>query len=185
MRISVFGGSAPKPNEPAYREAYRLGQLIGQAGHTVLTGGYIGTMEAVSQGAAEAGGHVIGVTCDEIEQWRSIGPNQWVMEEIRFPSVRERMFTLIEECDAAFALPGGVGTLAEIAVMWNQMQTSAIPARPLFLIGEGWKNTINQFSESFPSYIPPAHRRLITFSMNVETAFWLFSNMTKSELRFD
>jgi uncharacterized protein (TIGR00725 family) len=177
MRISVFGGSAPKPSEPAYQEAYRLGQLIGQAGHTVLTGGYIGTMEAVSRGAAEAGGYVIGVTCDEIETWRQVGPNQWVQEEVRFPTVRERMFTLIEECEAAFALPGGVGTLAEIAVMWNQMQTRAIQVRPLILIGEGWENTFKHVFESFPEYIPQNHRPLITFAPGVDTAFERLSEL--------
>ena len=68
MRISVFGGSSPKPGEIAYEQALLLGKLIGEAGYIVLTGGYIGTMEAVSRGTAEAGGHVIGVTCDQIEE---------------------------------------------------------------------------------------------------------------------
>ena len=148
MRISVFGGSSPKPQEPAYQEAYILGQLIGKAGHTVLTGGYIGTMEAVSRGAAEAGGHVIGVTCDEIESWRSVGPNPWVKEEIRIPTLRERVDKLISACDAAFALPGGVGTLVEIAVMWNMIQTQAITPRPLILIGQGWKKTFTLWIEA-------------------------------------
>lgn len=39
--------------------------MLAERGHIVLNGGYIGTMEAVSRGAAEAGGHVIGVTCEE------------------------------------------------------------------------------------------------------------------------
>ena len=110
IRITVFGGSQPKPGEPAYEDALRLGSLIGQAGYTVLTGGYIGTMEAVSRGAAEAGGHVIGVTCDEIEAWRPVKPNPWVTEEMRFPTLHQRLFALIDNCDAALALPGGVGT---------------------------------------------------------------------------
>ena len=73
-RITVFGGSKPRPSQPAYQEALLLGQLLGSQGYTVLTGGYIGTMEAVSRGAAESGGHVIGVTCDEIERWRPVAP---------------------------------------------------------------------------------------------------------------
>ena len=83
MNISVFGGSKPKEGETAYSEAMELGKLLAQRGHTVLTGGYIGTMEAVSRGASEAGGHVIGVTCEDIEDWRGVRPNQWVKEEIR------------------------------------------------------------------------------------------------------
>jgi predicted Rossmann-fold nucleotide-binding protein len=74
VRISVFGGSSPKPGEAAYDQAYQLGKLIGEAGFTVLTGGYIGTMEAISRGTAEAGGKVVGVTCDQIEAWRPVAP---------------------------------------------------------------------------------------------------------------
>ena len=111
-RVTVFGGSTPRAGEPAYEEALQLGRLLGQKGCVVLTGGYIGTMEAVSRGAAENSGHVIGVTCDEIETWRQVGPNKWVQEELRFATLRERLYALIENCDAAIALPGGIGTLA-------------------------------------------------------------------------
>jgi uncharacterized protein (TIGR00730 family) len=180
MRITVFGGSAPKPDEPAYQEAYRLGKLVAEAGHTVLTGGYIGTMEAVSRGASEAGGHVVGVTCNEIEAWRPVTPNPWVKEEIRFPTVRERMYRLIEDCEAAFALPGGVGTLAEIAVMWNQIQTQAIPPRPLILIGGGWKEMFEGWFAVNGVYVPPDHRRLLSFAPDVDTAFNHLVQLTKS-----
>jgi len=50
-----------------------------------------GTMEAVSRGAAEAGGHVIGVTCEDIEKWRPIGANAWVKEEWRKKTLTERL----------------------------------------------------------------------------------------------
>ena len=171
MRITVFGGSAPKQGSPAYQQAYRLGQLIGAGGHTALTGGYIGTMEAVSRGCAEAGGHVIGVTCDEIEAWRPVKPNQWVQEEMRYPSLNARLLTLINECDAAIALPGGVGTLAEIVMMWNQMQTAAIPTRPLILIGEGWAEMIEALYRGQDSYIPETHRTQVHLAGDVESAF--------------
>jgi predicted Rossmann-fold nucleotide-binding protein len=52
VRVTVFGGSKPKVGESAYEDAFQLGSLLGKAGYTVLTGGYIGTMEAVSHGAA-------------------------------------------------------------------------------------------------------------------------------------
>ena len=114
MRVSVFGGTHTRPGEKDYDEAVRLGRLLGERGCTVITGGYIGVMEAVSRGAAEAGAHVIGVTCDEIERFRPGKPNAWVKEEQRFPDLVQRLNALIEGCDAAIALPGGVGTLAEI-----------------------------------------------------------------------
>ena len=171
MKITVFGGSSPLPAQPAYENALHLGQLIGAAGHTVLTGGYIGTMEAVSKGAALAGGRVIGVTCDEIEAWRAVKPNAWVQQEMRFPTLRQRLSALIENCDAAIALPGGAGTLAEIALMWNQMQTAAIPTRPLVLVGPAWQLTFETLFTSLTEYIPEPHRRLLTFCLDGTAAF--------------
>lgn len=152
-------------------EAYRLGKLIGGAGHTVLTGGYMGTMEAVSRGAEESGGHVIGVTCDQIEDWRPQPPNRWIQEEMRFPMLRERLYALIENSDAALVLPGGVGTLAELAVMWSQMQTKATPPRPLILVGKAWQDMFNDFVEKFGSYIPETSRDLVELAPDIETAF--------------
>jgi hypothetical protein len=166
--VTVFGGS--RPDEAGYAEALRLGRLLGQAGFAVLTGGYIGTMEAVSRGAAEAGGHVIGVTCDEIEAWRPVAPNRWVEEERRCATLRQRIAALIEGCDAAIALPGGPGTLAEITEMWNHLLIGAIPPRPLILVGPGWRATFEQFYRSFESYIPPEQRRWVIFAAGVEQA---------------
>ena len=49
MKISVFGGSQARDGSDAYAQAVALGSLLAQHGHTVLTGGYMGTMEAVSR----------------------------------------------------------------------------------------------------------------------------------------
>ena len=173
MRITVFGGSSPKPGEPPYQAAYELGRLIGQDGHTILTGGYIGTMEAASRGCAEAGGHVIGVTCEEIEAWRPVTPNLWVQEEIRRETLKERLFALIEECDAAIALPGGAGTLAEIALMWNQIQIQAIPVKPLVLVGSGWRLTFETLLSQQEMYFAPAYRELLGFAEDIDQAYQL------------
>jgi len=170
VRITVFGGSEPQPGDQAYLEAYRLGQLLGAAGHTVLTGGYSGTMEAVSRGAAEAGGRVIGVTCDQIEAWRPVGPNPWVQEEMRFNTLRERLFALIDQCDAALVLPGGIGTLSEMAAMWSQLQTGGIPRKKLILIGPEWERVMEVYFSSFAAYVGENHRALLAFAPHVEAA---------------
>jgi len=171
LRITVFGGSSPKPGEAAYDQAYQLGKLIGEAGFTVLTGGYIGTMEAVSRGVAECGGRVVGVTCDQIEKWRPVSLNDWVQEELRYATLKDRLYALIDNCDAALVLPGGIGTLAELAVMWSQLLTGAITPRPLIFIGSGWREVIDQFLTQFDDYVPENYRPLITFAPNVTEAF--------------
>lgn len=170
MNVTVFGGTLPKPGQPAYDEALRLGRLLAQRGCTVLTGGYMGTMEAVSRGAAEAGGHVIGVTCTEIERWRSATPNAWVKEEWRRETLQDRMTALMDYSEAALALPGGVGTLAEITLMWNRMVVDAVPRRPLVLIGRGWRVTIDGLFSAQKDYFAEHIRALLQYAPTVEDA---------------
>jgi uncharacterized protein (TIGR00730 family) len=170
MNITIFGGSQPREGSAAYEEARLLGSLLAQRGHVVLTGGYMGTMEAVSRGAHEAGGHVVGVTCEDIETWRNSKANQWVKEERKKKSLIERLSALIEGCDAAMALPGGAGTLTEITLMWNLMIVESLPRRPLILVGRGWQSTFDQFFNEFETYMPIHQRELLYFAEDVKTA---------------
>lgn len=179
MNVTIFGGSAPREGSQGYAQAQALGRLLAEHGHTVLTGGYIGAMEAVSRGASEAGGHVIGVTCDEIEAWRPIRANAWVKEERRKQTLLERLNALITGCDAAIALPGGPGTLAEIALMWNLMIIGALPPRPLILVGAGWQSALNQAFQTQSEYFPEGQRALIQFAPDAHTAVKLLASHTR------
>ncbi|MBI4861081.1 MAG: LOG family protein [Candidatus Riflebacteria bacterium] len=175
MKVTVFGGADPRPGEPAYEEARHLGALLARAGHVVVTGGYIGTMEAASQGACEAGGHTIGATCDQIEQWRGVRPNRWVREEWRSGTLFERLQALIEQSDAAIALAGGAGTLAEISLVWNLVLIDALARRPLVLVGDDWRVVFETLFDRFGAYIPTRSRELITFAPTVERAVGLLA----------
>lgn len=164
MKITVFGGSLPQPDSQAYQDAYTLGNKLASSQHVVMTGGYIGTMEAVSKGASDAGGHVIGITCEEIENWRPVKANRWVKEEIHCKTLMDRLDRLVRTCDAALALPGGPGTLAEISLTWNLMIIRAIPPKPLLLIGEEWHSVMDQLFNSLGEYIPRTQQELILFA---------------------
>lgn len=168
MNITVFGGSNASALD--YERAEYLGQLLGSAGHTVITGGYSGTMEAVSKGAAKAGAHVVGVSCAELERWRPTPINRWVKEERRTENLLERLGILINVCDAAIALPGGPGTLTEIALTWNLLLTNSIPARPLIIVGKGWKELFLQFFKTFDSFIPETQRSWLIFAEDPDEA---------------
>jgi uncharacterized protein (TIGR00725 family) len=150
--------------------------LLAQAGHTVLTGGYIGTMEAVSKGANEAGGHVIGVTCNQIEHWRPVKVNSWVKEEWARETLMDRLQDLIQGCDAAIALPGGPGTLTEISLTWNLMIIGAMPAKPLILVGQGWQSVFDRFFDQFHTYMPLNQREYVQFAKDIQEAFTLIPN---------
>ncbi len=175
--VSVFGGSSPKEGEAAYEDARRLGGLLAQAGLAVATGGYKGVMEAASRGAAEAGGHVIGVTADRIVAFTGDGRvNRWVAETINYPSLRERLSHLVEYCDAAVAMPGGIGTLSEVALMWSLLQTGEIESKPLVLVGAHWQGVIGSFYTGAQEYIRAQHWGLLSFAATVDEAARMVSS---------
>ena len=171
MIVTVFGGSQPKQGSDAYTQAVTLGSLLAKAGHTVVTGGYMGTMEAVSQGAYNAGGHTIGITCAQIEEWRGTPANAWVKEERKAGTLLERLGELITVCDAAIALPGGPGTLAEISLMWNLMIIQALPQKRLILVGDGWQRTLDSFHRTLGNYSNPGQQALLSHTATVTDAF--------------
>lgn len=170
MKVAVFGGASPRPGHPVYQDAIRLGALLAQAGCTVVTGGYAGLMEAVSRGAGEAGGHVIGVTCAEIETWRGSTKNGWVAEEWRSATLMDRLTCLMDGCDAAIALPGGPGTLVEISLLWNRMLIESLPCKPLILVGAQWQAVMGAFLKELGEFIPPAEHNRLTLVKDIDQA---------------
>lgn len=107
----------------------------------MITGGYGGTMEAVSKGAAEHGGHVIGVIAPRLFPGRS-GANSYVSESIEATDLMGRIGTLIERADAVIALPGSIGTAAELMVAWNHNYLSRRNGQrtlPTVAVGRGWR----------------------------------------------
>lgn len=136
--IGIYGSSATQPDSPLYRDAVRLGVLLAQAGHAVMTGGYAGMMGAISEGAASVNGHVIGVTVGFFKA-RGLTPNKHLVEQIELPTLAERLNYLIIKPDAYIFLHGGIGTLAELALAWSLVQVGELPHRPLVCIGELWR----------------------------------------------
>ena len=142
--VTVFGGNAIEVDDAGYTEAFELGRLLAQAGYTVATGGYYGTMEATSRGAKEAGAHVIGVTTGRFDD-RGLKPNPWVDEEIKFPALFQRLHYLVTFSDALVALRGGVGTLSEVALSWSLLQVAEMPRKPLVLVGPHWRRALQAY----------------------------------------
>jgi uncharacterized protein (TIGR00730 family) len=127
--VAVFGSAGTQPNTPAYQEAYDWGRTIAQAGLGVVTGGYQGSMEAVSHGAREAGGFVVGITAPPLFPNRS-GPNVHVDLEIPAPTLLTRIERLLDVATAYAVLPGGVGTLTELMAAWNVAYIEDLHQRP-------------------------------------------------------
>ncbi len=113
MRICVYCASSDK-SDPAYREAAReLGELLADAGHSVVYGGgSSGSMGAVADGALSKGGEVIGILPRFMAdlEWGHPGVTELQLVE----DMRERKHRLLTGSDAVVALPGGCGTLEEL-----------------------------------------------------------------------
>ncbi len=166
--ISVFGSSAPQPGSADYEAARAVGRLLAAAGFVVQTGAYSGVMSAASQGANEAGGHVIGITSAQIEQFRPTPPNPWVLEEIKYQTLQERQAHVVIHCDGAVVMPGGIGTLAELAMLWSLVQVGEISPRPIVTVGGLWQRTLAAFIDS--AYVQPAHQQLLVMARTPDEA---------------
>jgi uncharacterized protein (TIGR00730 family) len=161
--ITIFGSSLPGEGSTAYIEAQRLGRLLAEAGYAVCNGGYAGLMEASARGAREAGGHTVGITC-------VIWPrpaNPYIVEEVRTQNFSERLMTLIERGDAHIVLPGGTGTLAELALSWEMMNKGSLSKtvggqKPLLAMAPYWQPVIDclkqegQLNNTKPGWVAAA-----------------------------
>ena len=139
--ISVFGSSKAIVGSEAYEEARLLGKLLAEARFVVMNGGYGGTMEAVSRGAKENGGHVIGITVSLFDS-RRLSANAWLDQEIKKPDYWSRLRHLTQESDGYIALQGSIGTLTEVSLTWALLQVEGISRRPLILVGGHWQRTL-------------------------------------------
>jgi len=141
--VTIFGSSIPEESTEVYQQAQQLGRRLAEAGFAVCNGGYGGLMEASARGAMESGGHTIGVTCDV---WSGT-PNRWIVEEVRTATFMERLLTLVERGDFYIVLPGGTGTLAELALVWEMMNKTSLSRsmggrKPLLVMAPYWQPVI-------------------------------------------
>ena len=123
MNIAVFCGSSLPRNKEIVEAAAVLGRRIAQEGHTLVYGGSnLGLMGVVSGAALDEGGRVVGVIPNLFSD--DIIHSQRVTELVRVSSMAERKEYLIAHSDAFVALPGGIGTIDEIAEVMaaNQLQ---------------------------------------------------------------
>ncbi len=147
--VAVIGASKTQPGESDYADAVRLGRLLASAGYAVASGGYGGLMEAVSLGAAEAGGRIIGVTAPQVFPARP-GANAHVTEERPAATITERIQDLFTISAAIVALPGSLGTLTELVVAWNMALVAPFsdrPPLPIVAVGETWSELVRLLAE--------------------------------------
>ena len=139
--IAVFGSSTTEPGSADWEVAHGVGRQIGEAGFGVVTGGYGGTMESTSAGAASTGAPVVGVIAPALFPGRP-GANPHVGEVVVASSLSERIGMMFELASAAIALPGSIGTATELMIGWNLNYIGRHndgSSFPIAAVGESWR----------------------------------------------
>lgn len=142
--VTIFGGSKCAPGSKEYDQALEVGQRLAVAGYTICTGGYLGVMEAASKGAREKGGRVLGVV---MNQFRS-EPNRFLTDKVATDHFYDRLQALIQRSMGFIAIRGGMGTVTEISLVWNKLQTGVLHDRPLVLLGDCWTNVVEAWKKN-------------------------------------
>jgi uncharacterized protein (TIGR00725 family) len=128
--VSVFVSSRLSPEDPLYPRLVRYGEVLAEEGFGLASGGYQGGMAALARGVKARGGLVVGVTAPALFPERK-GPNPHVDLELPAATLPERIGRLLDLGAGYLALPGGVGTLAELTLAWNLLYLRRGLGRPL------------------------------------------------------
>lgn len=171
--VTIFGGSKCGPNSDEYREAKEVGTLLAAAGFTICTGGYLGVMEAASRGARESGGRVFGIV---MNQFRT-EPNRYLTDKVATNHFYDRLQNLITRSVGFVALRGGMGTVTEVSLVWNKLQTGVLDRRPIVLVGDAWRQVVRTWQKYLA--VSDADVALLDFADDAKTASEIIINKSK------
>ncbi len=167
-RICVFCGSSAGARDIYRQTARATGTAIARRSLGLVYGGAsIGLMGAVADGALEAGGEVIGVIPAALEA-KEIAHGGLARLEV-VPSMHERKARMAELSDAFLALPGGMGTLEEMAeiLTWAQLGLHAKPCALLDVEGY-WAPLVAFLDHAVRErFLRPQHRELVVVGHDV------------------
>ena len=137
--ITTFGSGLLTSDAIVYNDIVEIGKHLAENKFIVCSGGYGGTMEAVSKGAKSAAGRTYGIT---VSSWSNI-PNKYIDEETKMANPMERLMELIALGDAYIIFRGGTGTLVEISLTLELMNKNMMKEKQLFFFSDFWRNTID------------------------------------------
>ncbi|MEP6904354.1 MAG: LOG family protein [Actinomycetota bacterium] len=171
--VTIFGGSKCAENSPEYLQATELGARLAEAGFTICTGGYLGVMEAASRGAREKGGRVLGIVMNQFKS----EPNRYLTEKVATDHFYDRLQNLITRSVGFVALRGGMGTVTEISLVWNKLQTRVLDKRPLVLLGDCWKEVVSAWQANL--VVSDSDVSFLDFAQNAEEACQIIIEKSK------
>ena len=183
--VCVFCG-ASSGRDAAYADAARaVGDTLARRGiRLVYGGGRLGLMGAVADAALAAGGEVVGVIPRGLVDRELAHPG--VTELVVVETLHERKAGMAARADAFVALPGGLGTLEELAevLSWAQLDLHEKPIGVLDVAG--YFGRLEAFLDHAvgEGFIAERHRRLLLRATSVDELLAAFAAWTPPAGRF-
>ena len=145
-KVAVWGSARTPEDSELYASIERMAGELTRQGWQVVTGGGPGNMEAANKGALEAcpEGEVCS-TAEAIYLPFEEAVNQYVQEYEKHKEFFSRL-KMFAECDAFIITPGGIGTLLEMALIYQLVQVNHVPDKKIICVGRMWR-TLRQWLE--------------------------------------
>lgn len=129
--VSIFGSARTRPDNPHYKLAVKIARELSDAGFSVVSGGGPGIMEAANLGAFEGRSPSIGLNI-QLPHEQAGNPYQDISLSFRHFFSRKVMF--VKYASAYVVMPGGFGTLDELAEILTLVQTGKTRKIPIILV---------------------------------------------------
>ena len=144
--VSIFGSARTRPDDEYYVLAESIARELSDAGFSVVSGGGPGIMEAANKGAHAGKSPSIGLNIT-LQHEQVANPYQNIALSFRHFFSRKVMF--LKYASAYVVLPGGFGTLDELAEILTLIQTGKTRRIPVILVGSPfWGGLIEWFTET-------------------------------------
>lgn len=144
--VSIFGSARTKPEHPHYQLTESLAFKLSEAGFSVVSGGGPGIMEAANKGAYRGKSKSIGLNI-HLPHEQGGNPYQDISLSYRHFFSRKVMF--VKYASAYVVMPGGFGTLDELAEVLTLIQTGKSRRFPIVLMcSEFWSPLLDWFKNT-------------------------------------
>jgi len=140
-RVAIFGSARAQPGTFVYDEVKRVAAECAAMGCDIVTGGGPGLMQAANEGAAGAGAAAsLGIRV-ELPFEQDVNP--FVTEAFEHETFFTRLQHFVIASDAFVVVPGGIGTVLEMLMIWQLLQVRHVENVPLLLVGKMWRGLVD------------------------------------------
>jgi uncharacterized protein (TIGR00730 family) len=146
-RVAIFGSARAEPGTFVYEEVKRAAAAFAAMGCDIVTGGGPGLMQAANEGATSVGAP-LGSLGIRVELPFEQDVNPFVEQAFEHKTFFTRLHHFVIASDAFVVVPGGIGTVLEMLMIWQLLQVRHVDNVPLILVGKMWKGLVEWASTS-------------------------------------